>query len=385
MSQGPRGKGCGNYGPPVFSRRDLLRRAGMGFGTLALIDLLRRDGLLAAEGDKPAVRPAVKGKAKSVIFLFMGGGPSQVDTFDPKPELAKLDGKDVPESIARDVPRVVRARLNGLFASPYKFRRMGQSGLPVSEIFPETGKMVDDICVLRSCGHDSPIHAPAEYIAITGTQVGDRPSLGSWLCYGLGSENQNLPGFVVFLAGETGRPVAWSSGFLPSRFQGTVVGKEGVPNLAMPPGVTRENRRTQLDLIGRLNRRHLERHAGDSELEARLRSYELAFRMQTAAGEAFDLSRETAQTQRFYGMGRRPARRSTSRARRRRRSASTAWTTRKPPTWPPTASWPGGWWSAACASCRCASAAGTRTATWRRTTRRRRRSPTGPWRRCWPT
>jgi hypothetical protein len=302
MSQGPRGEGCGNYGPPVFSRRDLLRRAGMGFGTLALIDLLRQDGLLAAEGDKPAVRPALKGKAKSVIFLFMGGGPSQVDTFDPKPELTKFDGKDVPESIARDVPRVVRARLNGLFASPYKFRRMGNSGLPVSEIFPETGKMVDDICVLRSCRHDSPIHAPAEYIATTGTQVGDRPSLGSWLCYGLGSANQNLPGFVVFLAGETGRPVAWSSGFLPSRFQGTVVGKEGVPNLAMPPGFTPERRRTQLDLIGRLNRRHLERHAGDSELEARLRSYELAFRMQTAAGEAFDLSRETAQTQRFYGM-----------------------------------------------------------------------------------
>ncbi len=302
MSQPTREEGCGNYGPPVLSRRDLLRRAGMGFGTLALIDLLRRDGLLAAEGGKPAPKAAAKGTAKSVIFLFMGGGPSQVDTWDPKPELTTLDGKDVPDSIARDVPRVVRARLNGLFASPYRFRRMGQSGLPVSELFPETGKMVDDICVLRSCRHDSPIHAPAEYIATTGTQVGDRPSLGSWLCYGLGSENQNLPGFIVFLAGETGRPVAWSSGFLPSRYQGTVVKKEGIPNLAMPPGFTPENRRAQLDLIGRLNQRHLRRHGGDSELEARLRSYELAFRMQTAAGEAFDLSRETAQTQRFYGM-----------------------------------------------------------------------------------
>ncbi|HZY83872.1 MAG TPA: DUF1501 domain-containing protein, partial [Gemmataceae bacterium] len=171
MGQPTRDEGCGNYGPPVWSRRDLLRRAGMGFGTLALIDLLRRDGLLAAEGDKAAAKVAPKGKAKSVIFLFMGGGPSQVDTWDPKPELTKLDGKDVPDSIARDVPRVVRARLNGLFASPYKFRRMGQSGLPVSEMFPETGKLVDDICVLRSCRHDSPIHAPAEYIATTGTQV----------------------------------------------------------------------------------------------------------------------------------------------------------------------------------------------------------------------
>jgi hypothetical protein len=274
----------------------------MGFGTLALLHLLQEDGLLAAEGEKVALPARPKVKAKSVIFLFMGGGPSQVDTWDPKPELGKLHDKDVPESIARDVPRIARARLDRLFASPYKFTPQGQSGIPVSELFPLTGKWVDRLCVLRSCRHDTPIHAPAEYIATTGTQVGDRPSLGAWLYYGLGSENQSLPGFIVFVAGETGRPVAWSSGFLPSRFQGTVVKKEGIPNLKMPPGFTPDNRQAQLDLIERLNHHHLQRHAGNSELEARLRSYELAFRMQTTATEAFDLARETQQTRRLYGV-----------------------------------------------------------------------------------
>jgi hypothetical protein len=274
----------------------------MGFGSLALASLLLEDGLLTARESNTPKRPTFPGKAKSVIFLFMGGGPSQVDTWDPKPELAKLDGKDVPESIARDIPRIARSRLTRLYASPYKFTRRGRSGIPVSELFPEIGKWVDELCILRSCRHDTPIHAPAEYIATTGTQVGDRPSLGSWLYYGLGSENKNLPGFIVFIAGDTGRPVAWSSGFLPSRYQGTVVKKEGIPNLALPSNFTREDRRAQLDLIGRLNQHHLERHGGDSELEARLRSYELAFRMQTTASEAFDITKETRATHRLYGL-----------------------------------------------------------------------------------
>jgi len=286
----------------VYSRRELLRRAGMGFSSLALAGLLLEDGLLRAGDSDTPLRPTFAGKARSVLFLFMGGGPSQVDTFDPKPDLSKLDGQDVPESIARGVPRIARSRLSRLYASPYRFTRRGRSGLPVSELFPETGRWVDEMCILRSCRHDTPIHAPAEYIATTGSQVGDRPSLGSWLCYGLGSENKNLPGFVVFLAGGTGRPVAWSSGFLPSRCQGTVVQKEGIPNLAMPPGFTAEDRRAQLDLIGRLNQHHLTKHPGDSELEARLRSYELAFRMQTTAAEAFDVTRETRQTQELYGL-----------------------------------------------------------------------------------
>jgi hypothetical protein len=280
----------------------MLARCGLGFGTLALTSLLADEGLLHAD-DRPVTRdPAAK--AKSVIFLFMGGGPSQVDTFDPKPELARLSGQAVPESIARGIPRIARSRLRGLLPSPYRFVRRGKSGLPVSELFPEVGSCADDLCVLRSCRHDSPIHAPAEYIATTGSQVGDRPSLGAWLSYGLGSENRNLPAFLVLVAGETARPTAWQHGFLPSRYQGVVVRKEGIPNLAMPAGLTAPQRQAQLDLIDALNRRHLERHPGNGELEARLASYELAFRMQAAAGEAFDLKRESDRVRAAYGLDR---------------------------------------------------------------------------------
>jgi hypothetical protein len=285
-----------------FDRRAMLARAGLGFGTLALAGLLADDGLLHAE--ETLVVPDPKAKARSVIFLFMGGGPSQVDTFDPKPALKKLAGQAVPESIARGIPRIARSRLGHLFASPYRFGKHGQSGLEVSGLFPEVARCADRLCVLRSCRHDSPIHAPAEYISTTGTQVGDRPSLGAWLNYGLGSLNRNLPGFVVLIVGETGRPTAWQPGFLPSRYQGVVVRKDGIPNLAMPAGVSPQKRQAQLELIEALNRRHLQRHAGASELEARLRSYEMAFRMQSAAGEAFDLSRETDRVKARYGLDR---------------------------------------------------------------------------------
>jgi hypothetical protein len=296
---------CGNFGPEPLTRREMLQRAGLGFGSLALTCLLAEDGLLAAADETGdgglGLRPT--GPARSVIFLFMGGGPSQVDTWDPKPELTRLDGQDVPESIAAGVPRIARAPLRGLFASPYRFRQYGESGIPVSEMFPEIGAHVDDICVLRGCRHTSPIHAPAEYIATTGTQLGNRPSLGAWLNYGLGSENRNLPGFVVMRDGDTLRPNAIHAGFLPARYQGTVVQTSGIPNVAMPASTSHANRQAQLDLIAGLNQQHLERHGGQSELEARIRSYELAFRMQTAAPEAFDLNRETQTTKNLYGVG----------------------------------------------------------------------------------
>lgn len=284
----------------------MLGRAGMGFGSLALTWLLLEDGLVSAEENAPdgaGLTPT--GPAKSVIFLFMGGGPSQVDTWDPKPLLNRLNGQNVPESIARDIPRIARAPLTGLFGSPYRFTRYGESGIPVSAMFPEIGKCVDDICVLRSCRHDSPIHAPAEYLATTGTQVGNRPSLGAWINYGLGTENRNLPGFIVMKAGSTLRPPAFHAGFLPARYQGTVVGPDGIPNIAMPAATTRGQRQAQLDLIDGLNQRHLQRHEANSELEARIRSYELAFRMQTSAPEAFDVSRETRETKNLYGVGER--------------------------------------------------------------------------------
>lgn len=286
------------------TRRDVLVRSALGFGSLALTSLLADDGGLVAADGSLVGRSHFQGKARSVIFLFMGGGPSQVDTFDPKPELQKLNGKAVPPSIARDIPMIARAPLTDLYGSPYSFARYGRCGLPVSELFPEIGSCVDDICVLRSCRHDSPIHAPAEYMATTGTQIGDRPSLGSWIAYGLGSENQNLPSFIVMRTGETGRPAAWSNGFLPARYQGTLCEPSGIPNLATPAEISNESRRLQLDLMEKLNSLHAKKHADNGELEARIKSYEMAFRMQSAAPEIFDLARETDESKRLYGVDR---------------------------------------------------------------------------------
>jgi hypothetical protein len=278
-----------------------LRRAGAGFGSLALAHLLHSEA--RADGGKGVVGPHHRPTAKSVIFLFMGGGPSQVDTFDPKPLLRELHGKEVPPSIAKDVPRIARAPLHNLLGSPYRFERHGTCGLEVSELFPEVARHADELCVIRSMRHDNPIHAPAEYIALTGTGVGDRPSLGAWVTYGLGSESRNLPAFVVFNSDGGQRPNGWHAGFLPARFQGTPCdGPEGIRHLGLPEGTSAADREDQLDLLDRLNRRHLERQAGDQELEARIRSYELAFRMQSAAPEVFDLAGETEATRKAYGL-----------------------------------------------------------------------------------
>jgi hypothetical protein len=190
-----------------------------------------------------------------------------------------------------------------LLAGPFRFVHRGQSGIEVSELFPHVGGVVDDLCVIRSCRHNTPIHAPAEYLSMTGTQVGDRPSLGAWLIYGLGSANASLPGFVVFTSDGNGRPTAWSSGFLPARYQATVVpGDKSIDNVAMPPGVSAPSRQAQLRLLDDLNRRHQKEQGPISELDARIRTYELAFRMQAAAPEAFDVASETDETHRLYGL-----------------------------------------------------------------------------------
>lgn len=316
----------------MFSRREILKHSPLGIAAIACTELLHRDGLLAVTSSQSAAgsRPHSRATARSVIFFFQGGGPSQVDTFDPKPLLQELHGKDVPESIGKTIPKIARSPLNNLLASPWKFRQYGESGIPVSDLHPELGRCVDDLCVIRSCRHDSPIHAPAEFIATTGTQVGDRPSLGAWLTYGLGNENSDLPGFVVFKTGETIRPPAIGTGFLPAQFQGVLVDSEkGIPNLALPPGFTKQDREAQLRLLDTLNREHLGKTGAerretrgrqgipsaapldsrlstldsyDSELEARIKSYELAFRMQTKAPAIFDLSEETAETQTLYGI-----------------------------------------------------------------------------------
>ena len=306
MQEETRSPVCGSGGRPAVSRRDFLRRSGHGFGALALAVLLADEQrLYAADGGRIDLK-RLNGKAKQVIFLFMGGGPSHIDTFDPKPELAKLQGKDVPESLARSIPRNARQRLNNLYASPFTFKQYGQSGLPVSELYAETARSIDDLCILRGMRHDSPIHTPAEFLATTGSLTGTRPSLGSWLTYGLGSENRDLPGFLVMLEGENyAGPACWSAGFLPARYQGTVVNASlGIPHIRMPEGYTPDIRRRQLDTLAVLNARHRQRHGENSELEARIESYELAFRMQTAAPEAFDLAKETKETKALYGLDR---------------------------------------------------------------------------------
>ncbi|HEX5103624.1 MAG TPA: DUF1501 domain-containing protein [Pirellulaceae bacterium] len=288
---------------PQYSRRTMLAGCSAGIGTLALASLLAEERLLAAGSNGEPVAPSPRATAKRVIFLFMGGGPSQVDTFDPKPLLNELHGKSVPESIAASIPRIARAPLENLSGSKFKFQRHGQSGLEISELFPHVARCADDLCVLRSLKHDSPIHAPAEFIATTGTGIGDRPSLGAWLYYGLGSENRDLPGYIVMKSGETLRPPTIAAGFLPARYQGTLVdGETGIPNLETPDGTSARQRRGQLDLLRRLNEKHLSRHGGDSALEARIQAYELSYRMQMAAPEAFDLSQETAETHALYGL-----------------------------------------------------------------------------------
>ena len=275
---------------------------GIGAGSVALTSLLADSGKAAA-----AVNPHLAAKARSVIFLFMSGGPSQVDTFDPKPELAKLAGKDVPESLARNVPKIKRAGLKNLMASHWEFSQHGQSGIPVSTLLPHTAKHVDDLCVIRSMVHRNPVHGPGECVALTGTGAGDRPSVGAWSVYGLGSETRNLPAFITMNLHSDGmqypQRAGWGPAFLPSRFQGTVVDPvKGIRDVAMPKGVTDGQRQRQLGLIDWFNRRHLNAVGGHSELEARIRSYEMAFRMQTAAPELFDLKGESAITREIYGL-----------------------------------------------------------------------------------
>jgi hypothetical protein len=283
----------------------MLERTGLGFGALALGGLLARESRAeraSASDRSPARLPHHPPRAKSVVFLFMGGGPSHVDTFDPKPDLTRLHGQETPESIRRLFPRT-SAMGNGtrtLMASPFKFRNYGQSGLPVSDLLPAIAEHVDELCIIRSMQHDTVIHMPGEYIMTTGTVVGDRPSIGAWVTYGLGSENRDMPEFVVF--GSPARPT-FSSGFLPARYEGTLIAQGGIPHLALPQGASRAGRRRQLDFIARMNEIHGRNLAEvNTELEARILSYELAFRMQTAAAEAFDLSRESTETKHLYGI-----------------------------------------------------------------------------------
>ena len=277
--------------------------AGLGASSIALSALADEESRARTEGTQggPHHRPT----AKNVIFLFMSGGPSHVDTFDPKAELNRLAGKDVPDSIAQNVPRIRRAGLKNLMASPWKFQRYGESGLTVSELFPETAKMADDLCVIRSMQHRNPVHGPAECVALTGTAAGNRPSLGAWSLYGLGALNQNLPSFVTINLHTDGMQYAqaagWGAGFLPAEHQATVV-NPATGIRYTDPALGSSQQRQKLELLDWFNGRHLDRVGAHSELEARRKSYELAFRMQTASPELFFLYGETEKTHQMYGL-----------------------------------------------------------------------------------
>ncbi len=291
--------------PGMVSRRAMLARTGTGLGTLGLMGVLADDGLLAASakqaGPLSPKAPHFAPRAKRIIHLFMNGGPSQVDTFDPKPELTKRHGEKPPNALKTE------RRTGGLFKSPFKFRRCGESGLEVSEIFPEVGKCIDDICVIRSMHTDVPNHEPSLLMMTCGISQPVRPSTGSWLCYGLGSENQNLPGFVVLCPGKpVVGPQLWSNSFLPGIYQGCHIHKldpENVVANIKNTQITPRSQRQQLDLINQLNRRHAAQRDGDAQLEARIQSLEIAYSMQTEARTAFNINEESKSTRELYGNG----------------------------------------------------------------------------------
>jgi hypothetical protein len=291
-----------------MDRRDFLLKAGRGFGAVALSSLLETTSTAAALNPLAPKAPHFPAKAKSIIFLFMHGGVSHVDTFDPKPELTRRSGQPLSVELARTIKTSfihdpTKAVLRG---SPWEFRPGGQCGTMVSDLFPYVRERMDDIAVIRSCYGDVFDHAPAIYLRNTGSQFPGRPCLASWVTYGLGTENQNLPAFVVMSEGSMkSGPPAYSAGYLPAVFQGTVFrsGKNPVLYLKNPPGIADDVQRDTLDFIHRMDRRHEAEHGGDSTLEARITSYELAFRMQSSAPEAVDFSEETPATKAIYGIG----------------------------------------------------------------------------------
>jgi hypothetical protein len=300
------------------SRRQFLCQLGAGFGALALEALWRQELLAGPPGSRPAIDPLqpfaprtphFAPRAKSVIFLYLVGGPSQVDTFDYKPELQKWSGRPLPASVRRAIQATKFANVTHgcdekLLGSPFAWTQHGDSGMWVSELFPHLARHVDDLCFIHSMQAESNNHAPASYQLHTGDVRVGKASLGAWTTYGLGSENQDLPGYVVlFDAGPLGGAGNYSNGFLPAAFQPTRLRDTGTPVLdLLPPQEFADGQRASLDLIRELNLRHRATREGFTELDARLASYELAYRMQSSALEIGDLERESPQTRRSYGL-----------------------------------------------------------------------------------
>jgi len=292
------------------SRREFLLKAGGGFGSLALASLLARDGLAAGSSDAGTDRirsPHFAPKAKSVIWCFLDGGPSHIELFDPKPTLNKLAGKPLPDSFVRPVTAMGRTAYTNLLECKRKFQRCGESGAWVSDWYPEIATCVDDIAFVRSCTADGLNHVGGVCQMNTGSVLAGRPSMGAWTCYGLGSESENLPGYVVLLDYPDEPPGGsrnWGTGFMPSVYQGTKFrdGSTPILHLTPPPSVSAERQRRKLEFIRQLNDAHRESRREDDQLEARIAAYELAYRMQSAAPEVVDLSEETAATRNLYGL-----------------------------------------------------------------------------------
>ena len=295
-----------------MTRRELLQRAGGGLGWLALATLLQRSGmtgLQAAAAFNPLAPkpPRSRARAKSVIWLFMNGGPSQVDTFDYKPQLAKLDGKAL-EGFDNKTGFFQDA-VGPLMKSPFEWRQHGQSGTWVSDLFPHMAAHTDKMAFIHSCWTESNNHSPALFMMNTGVTRMGSPCVGSWVTYGLGSESDNLPSFLVMSDPlnrglPKGHALNWGAGFLPSVYQGTWLRPQGEPidNLKPPPVLTDHRQRAQLDLLGKLNRSAQSESGIESELAARIESFELAYRMQTAAPEAFDIGKEPEPIKKLYGL-----------------------------------------------------------------------------------
>ncbi len=296
---------------PATSRRDFLARAGLGFGGLALAAMLAED---EARAEAPSINslkplaprpPHFASRADRVIFLFMEGGPSHIDLFDPKPELTRRHGQPLPASFGK-VFTPMGVGGNNLLATRRKFERRGESGMWVSDWYPHVAKVVDEVALVRSCWADGVNHVGSVCQMNTGSILAGRPSLGAWVTYGLGTTNQDLPAFVVMsdAAEPIGGPRNWGNAWLPATFQGTSFRKDGAPilHLEPPPGVSDAQQRAKLGLIAGLDRHHASSRADDSRLAARISAYELAYRMQAEAPGAVDLATESAETKALYGL-----------------------------------------------------------------------------------
>ncbi|HZL89081.1 MAG TPA: DUF1501 domain-containing protein [Pirellulaceae bacterium] len=288
-----------------ISRRRLLAASGLGFGSLALAHLLHAGDLAAPKGVDAGARqtrsPHFPPKAKAVIMLVQNGGPSQMDLFDPKPGLAKRAGQTM------TVETFQQGNSDKLMPSPLEFKKYGASGIDMATILPHLGSVTDDFCLVRSMYSEHNNHTEGLVLLSTGKIFPGRPALGSWVSYGLGTENENLPAYIVLRDPEgynTSGTLLWQNGWLPAMHRGTEVATQGTPvlNLQPPQPVPAELRRNQLDLLAKLNEEHRRQYPQESELEARIRNYELAARMQLAAGELLDLGKETAETKKLYGL-----------------------------------------------------------------------------------